>query len=290
MISDREFAAFLLGDAPPDLRTRVEAALAVDDGLAAEVAALAPLGKLARVSPTVRSRWGGRPFSRRAVLASLVLATLGGTVWAGYEALRTPPLLADDFGSGAVNFGNWERHLGRKGVSATDGYLRLINRGSVVSRREFDGPIQIEFDWRWIDLAEWPLYSEIFSVGLRTHGEHLAQGDLMLTDGLVVWFDTVDHSIRIGPARRNYLKTTEPDSVPMPAGQWHHIRIVDDGTAVSVFIEGPAVDKRYKREPVLTVPVPEGLTGRRIAFLNREPVANMSHESHVDNIVVTMAK
>jgi hypothetical protein len=37
---------------------------------------------------------------------------------------------------------------------------------------------------------------------------------------------------------------------------------------------------------VLTVAVPEGLTGKRIAFFNREYVAGTNHESQVDNVRV----
>jgi hypothetical protein len=75
-------------------------------------------------------------------------------------------------------------------------YLRLLNRGSVVTRQEFEGPIEVSFDWRWVDHAQWPLYGEIFAVCLRTHGEHRPKHDFGITDGLVLYFNTVDSTGR----------------------------------------------------------------------------------------------
>ena len=43
-IADHELAAYVLGDAPPELRARVKAAAAADEDFAAELAALAALG------------------------------------------------------------------------------------------------------------------------------------------------------------------------------------------------------------------------------------------------------
>lgn len=292
MIEDHEIAAYLLGDAPEDVRARVRAAAEGDPDLREQLAALGPLASEAPVSPApvvapaVRPRrW--RPWGRPTVVAAGVVVAVSGVVWGGYELLRTPPLLQDSFGKRTIEYRTWHPRLGRKGVSAEDGYLRLLNRGSVVTRREFDVPIEIEFDWRWIDHGQWPLYAEVLSVGLRSTGRQQEEHDYRLKDGFVVEFNCVEHSVRaVAADDMVVVSTSGPDSVPFVPGEWYHVRIADDGAAVSVFVTGPSVDQKYKTQPVLTAPFPSGLTGKRVAFYNREYTAKTNHESQVDNIVI----
>src|SRR5262249_14282888 len=153
----------------------------------------------------------------------------------------------------------------------------------------FDGPLELTFDWRWVDLGEWPLYADILTVNLRTSGKHKAEHAYEATDGLCIELNAVEHSVRAAAAGERPFKSSAPDAAPMRAGVWHSVRIVDDGRAVSVFIEGPSIDPRYRKEPVLTVNAPAGLTGKRIAFFNRESVAGTNHESHLDNVRVRAA-
>jgi hypothetical protein len=299
-IEDQDLAAYVLGDAPQALCTRVDAAAAADEDFAAELAALAALGAVAEpgqrlLPPSVPpTRPRHRRLWRRAAVAATVAFSVGGVAWGGYELLRTPPLLEDDFRSRTISHGTWNPYLGRKGVSAHDGYLRLLNRGSVVSRREFEEPVEVTFDWRWVDHAQWPLYSEVLQVALRTHGQHAATGDYRIVDGLLVGFDAVEHCVKIsvGDAVEGPLMIgrTPRDSAPLPAGEWHRVRIVDAGGSVSVYLKGPSVDPRFKTEPLLTVAVPPELTGRQIAFFNREYVAGTNHESHIDNVRVRAVK
>lgn len=294
-IQDHELAAYVLGDAPPELRSRVEAA-AADEDFAAELAALAALGNPAEaalsdttpaaVPPTTRRR---RSTLHRSALAAGILLALGGVAWGGYELLRIPPLLEDDFSSRTIANKKWDPRLGRKGVSATDGYLRLLNRGSVVTRAEFDEPIEITLDWRWIDLAQWPLYADVFTVCLRTRGEHKPEHAYEILDGLKIEFNANEgrvRAVRAGVPDPSIITAADLDSTPFPAGAWHHLRIVDDGRTVSVYVEGPSVDPKYKKEPALTVAIPEGLTGKHVALFNREYVAGTNHESHVDNVKI----
>ena len=292
-IADDELAAYVLGDAPAEVRARVEAAVAADEGFAAEVAALAALARLSegevplQAAPHRPTR--RHPGSRRAALAAAVLLAVGGTAWGGYELLRTPPLLDDDFGTRTVSHARWEPHLGRRGASAPNRYLRLLNRGSVVTRAEFEGPVEITLDWRWVDEGQWPLYAELFTVALRTHGGHKPDHPYEISDGLLIEFNTVEGSVRalngMLPGQPSF-QASKPDSAPLPAGEWHRIRITDDGEAVAVFVEGPSIDPKYKKEPILRVTVPAGLAGKRVAFFNREYVAGTNHESHVDNVTV----
>src|SRR4051794_18994048 len=64
------------------------------------------------------------------------------------------------------------------------GHLRLNNRGSIRTTQEFPGPIEIEFDWRWIDLAGDSLYRDTLTVVLHSSGEHAKQHPFAVVDGL----------------------------------------------------------------------------------------------------------
>jgi len=291
-IDDQEFAAYVLGDAPADLAMRIEQEAIGDEGLAAEFAAFAPLALPSSVvvlpatsSAPRTKRW--RPVPRAAVLAAGILLAVCGVAWGGYELLRTRPLLEDDFHTGTIEYSKWDLHLGRRGVSGQDGYLRLLNRGSLVTRQEFDGPVEVTFDWRWVDHGQWPLYAEVLTVALHTTGQHKDEHDYLARDGFLVDFNTATHNVCASiPGQPLVLYRSPPDSLPLVAGQWHHVRIVDDGSQASVFVTGPSIDPRYQKEPVLTAPIPRGLVGRHIGFFNREHVGDTNHESQVDNVKV----
>jgi|GEM_PF-2738495 len=284
---EHEIAAYVLGDASADLAERIRAAAATDEQLAAELDALASIRDSFETldelpAPGLAPRPRTRVLLHRAAMAFGILVATAGVAWGGYELLHTPPLLKDDFSTRTLSYETWHPHLGRRGVSATDRYLRLLNRGSVVTRREFDEPIEIEFDWRWIDHGNYPLYGEVFTVCLRTNGEHKPNHAFEILDGLEIEFNIVENRVRAIMFPRE--GGTAIDSAPMPAGEWHHIRIIDDGAWIAVYIEGPSIDPRYKSTPILAVPVPDNLTGRRVSFFNREHTNDIDHESHVDNI------
>ncbi len=285
---EHEIAAYVLGDAPAELASRIRAAAATDEQFAAELDSLASLGNsfelLDDLAPRPAAlRRHSRLFLRRAALAASILVATAGVAWGSYELLHTPPLLKDDFSTRTVSYSVWHPHLGRRGVSATNGYLQLLNRGSVVTQREFDEPIEIEFDWRWIDHGNWPLYSENFTVCIRTKGEHKAKHAYEMLDGLNIVFVTMRNHVVAGRGEV-VLASAPPDSLPMPSGEWHHVRIVDDGTNLSIYVTGPIIDPRLKKKPALQVAIPAGLVGRHVAFFNREYVGDINHESHVDNI------
>jgi hypothetical protein len=293
-IEDHEFTAYVLGDAPDDLVMRVERQAAGDEGLAAELAAFAPF----RVPPPAGSppalatqpstrRGRRRAVARSAVLAAGIVLAVTGATWGGYELLRSRPLFEDDFNSGTIEYSRWDPHLGRKGVSAHNAYLQLLNRGSVVTRQEFDGPIEITFDWRWVDHGQWPLYAEEFCVCLHTTGRHQDEHDFRVLDGFLIEFNAVENTVLARTPDGTWVQGSGPDSTPLVPEQWHHVRIVDDGKEVSVFLAGPSINPKYKREPVLTASVTPGLRGKHIAFFNREYVGKTNHESHADNVQVS---
>jgi hypothetical protein len=291
-ITEQELVAFVLGDAPTDLQQRIELASRSDGLFAAKLSAIEEFKPLNMDDvPSVvhfdkRARRGRSRSARRMLAIALVVFGICGIGWAGYEIARTPPLFNDSFGHRTVEYDKWHPHLGRKGVSAEEGYLRLVNRGSVVTRREFNEPVEITFEWRWIDLGQWPLYSEILHVMLRTTGEHDLESPFEAKDGVCIGFNTVSNSVSVMAPGRKVLESTTGDAAHLPSGTWHRIRILDDGKQVSVFVEGPNVEAKSKKTPLLVVPIPDGLPGKRIGFHNREYVAGINHESHIDNIEV----
>ena len=75
---EHEIAAYVLGDAPADLASRIRAAAATDEQFAAELDSLAALGHsfelLDEFAPrTTASRWRSKLFVRRAALAAGIL-------------------------------------------------------------------------------------------------------------------------------------------------------------------------------------------------------------------------
>lgn len=285
-MNDMDLISYVLGDATPDVATAIEGRTAIDPEFAAEVAVLRSLaGTPAELppSPTPKRR---RFRVRKSVLAILLLLLTATAAYAGYVLTRTPPLLEDSFSSQTVSYNNWERKLGRAGVRAEKGHLRLLNRGSVVTRQEFEGPIEVSFDWRWLDLGTHPHYAETFHVVLNTHGLHEDQHPFQITDGFTIDFNCVAHAVHMGLVHGPYSLHAAPDSTPFPSDEWHHVRIVDDGVSISVFITGPAIDPKYEEQPVLVATPPSRPSGRRIAFFNREYVAGINHESNIDNVVV----
>ena len=141
-ITDQELVAFVLGDAPTELQDRIVIASRADGLFAAKLSAIEEFKprNIDDVPGVVhfdkRARRGRSRSARRMLAIALVALGICGIGWAGYEIARTPPLFNDSFGLRTVGYDKWHQHLGRKGVSAEEGYLRLVNRGSVVTRRE----------------------------------------------------------------------------------------------------------------------------------------------------------
>jgi hypothetical protein len=172
-------------------------------------------------------------------------------------------------------------------VKAERGYLALVNRGSVRSQREFTGPVDLTFEWRWRDLAGHPLYSEDFSVALRTSGRHGEARPFLALDGVVVTFLTYPGRISISSAAENKtLAQTADGSFPLAADAWHRVRVTDDGTEVAVYVEGPEVPPGDRSAPAARVRCPGVRGGSHIGLFNREAVAGVPHESNVRNLAV----
>ncbi len=295
--TDRELIRYVLGDARSELANAIEERARTDEELAAQIELLrlgigngGEAGEQTAPLPMQRAP-GAYPrpafLRRKWLVAASLLVVLAGAAWAAYVALIPRPLLQDNFNSDWIDPQKWDVARGRPGIRAIDGHLRLRNRGSLVTRREFPDAVEVEFDWRWVDHAEDPLYSENLNVALRTSGKHTPEYDFRILDGIIVQFSTLGARVTIfSRSGERFQVDSDEGGVPMPADAWHHIRITDDGTTISVYMTGPKIDRQYTKTPVLQARLPGKFPSQRIAFYNREVVNNATHETHIDNVTI----
>src|SRR5262249_4181982 len=139
------------------------------------------------------------------------------------------------------------------------GFMRLVNRGYLVTEQEFEGPIELRFRWKWIDLAEDPQYSEDLTVALRTTGTPRPNRPYEIEDGVCIRFMTYAGKVSLGrsppgptPEFPPGTKTITPEgTVPMPSDVWHDVRITDDGLTIAVYITGPELPQENATKPIL---------------------------------------
>ncbi|CAN5392266.1 hypothetical protein BH10PLA2_BH10PLA2_23690 [soil metagenome] len=225
-----------------------------------------------------------------AAVAAIVTFVAGG-VWAGWSYLHRP-LLEDHFLRRTFDSLRWAAP--RPQVRPEYVYIKLTNRGYLVTQQEFEGPIELSFRWRWLDLAENPLYSDNLTVTLRTTGEPSEESPFNIKDGVMVVFSTYDSRVMVTgkpiadpPGVPHVIqRRTEMGQVPMPSERWHDIRIRDDGTTIQVFVSGPELPSENAKKSVLSVSWPLKERGRKIAFFNREMLKWAAHESHITDVVV----
>ncbi len=219
----------------------------------------------------------------RVAAAVLLLAFLGSGAWAGWAYVHRP-LFEDHFRRRTFDANRWLAV--RPQLRQEYGYMKLTNRGYLVTRPEFDGPIELSFRWRWVDLTENPLYSDDLTVVLRTTGTPEPAMPYEVQDGVKIRFMSYGSRVIVmTPAIRSGV-STPPGAVWMPPDAWMDIRIIDDGQTVTVYVSGSENGGRDPAQPVLVAQRPEAGTLHRIAFYNRELLAMTPHESHITDVVV----
>ncbi len=297
--------AYLLDELRPDAKLAVARAALTDTSLAAKLDCMAALigveapgsaPSVPMLAEPTKARWTRRQFVKGAAASLAGVAALSGAAYAGYRLLVPRPLLEDDFDKEWLDPAKWDTLRMRRGVRPKDGYVRLRNRGSLVTMREFDTPFELSFDWTWINWVDDPLYPETLSIALHTSGRLHSEWPFEVEDGIVLVFQT--HSARIGASIHNPRPMTDrvklgwvqiglTGTVPLPADALHRIRIVDTGAKVSVYATGPKIDHKYAtKQAIFELEYAEKFAERRIAIYNREPVANTDHESRIDNFKV----
>jgi hypothetical protein len=289
-VTPSDLIAYALGRATLEQARRVERRARDDEDTAWQLECLTAVSGLYGLGPKATKATRGpsrlrRLLTRRSAIAAGVALVVGGGAWAAYEALAPRPLMEDNFNGNWLDPNKW--HTARPSTRAEHGYLRLNNRGSVVTTREFPGPVEIGFDWRWIELNGHISYRDTLTVAVHTSGRHAATHPYRVLDGLEVSIEA--HAGHVGiasPTDPDFGEATPQGSLPMPDGKWHHVRILDDGASITIYLSGPEIDPKYDGKPVFTAKYEGTFAKHHIAIYNREPVAESIHESHIDNFYV----
>jgi hypothetical protein len=285
-----DLVRYAFGQAPADLCARIEAAAAQDEELAAKLACVRALASTPEPEELTGRRRALplRISRRRALIAASGLLGTFGLSWAAYAYFHERPLLADDFSDGWLDARLWRGE--RRIIREEKGYLMLMNRGILVTREQFPPPIDISFDWQWINLAGDPNYSDDLAVALRTSGRAMDVRPYDVTDGIIIRFHASPGRVSAVLAKpqppHGGLGELPDGSLPMPAEAWHHIRITDDGDRIAVYFTGPAVPRQSKQEPVMAVRCSNTFPRYFVAVYNREHIAESPQESRIDNVVI----
>jgi hypothetical protein len=238
-----------------------------------------------KVLPVTRSTLARR-LLKLAACVTLVFV-VSGLAYAGY-AWWTAPLFADDFKSGWFDSRKWRAPpeiIKEGGVFPEKGHIRLINRGYLVTNQEFKEPIEISFEWRWSQLGLLPQYADDLTVVLRTTGKAKRHRTYEVEDGVVIRFVSFAGSIFIssGPPERALYGNVNPPllTIPLPAEEWHRIRVTDNGETIAVFVSGPAIPEQQWSEPLVKLATHYRGLANHVAVYNRELVAGIPHESSI---------
>jgi hypothetical protein len=288
-ISDDDLIDFLLGRAAPSRAKEIMEEVDKDPALATQLDIMSRLSGLPLLALDERRAAASALASRqrrryRLFAIMVVVLALSGIGWTAWQVFRPRPLLEDNFNDGWVDVRLWR--TGRRGIHEENGYLKLMNRGSIVTQQEFRVPIEITFKWRWIDHAGDPLYAENLNIALRTSGRHDEKHPYDILDGFIVTLHGMGGCVKMIHPFEPSSETSAVGGVPFPPNEWHDVRITDDGDTISVYLKGPAIDPKYAREPVLVGHRKQVPKGYRIAVYNRELVAKATHESHIDDFRV----
>ncbi len=279
-LDDLYLVGDVFGDLPMEQASHVETMVAADKELAAKIAVM-------RVGMGQGRKRTSRGRAIRLVgCLALVVAGLG----AAWTAFGPRPLLSDNFNDGWFDSSLWlppsvfSRSMG---VKEQHGYMRLLNRGYLVTRAEFADPISVQFDWSWSDFGENPLYADHLAVVLRTAAEPDADHAFEAKDGVMVKFNAWSGAVEIWAQPDGANRgSTKSGSLKLAPDVWHHLRITNDGERVAVYVTGPAVGDHDNDGPVLEVRCPTAPTARHVAIYNREQLAAIPHESYIDNVVI----
>lgn len=299
-IDDEELTRFILQDLPAPRVIEIQTLIDTDEEFAARVEVNRfMIEAIAGFPPdfrpddqTVLSRSVNKTFNfvaRHRVLAITVLVSfiVATTATAGWLIINAP-LLEDSLTTGWFNAKLWlppPEEIKDGGLRAEKGYLRFVNRGYLRPRQEFPEGIDIQFEWKWIQLGLDPRYADHLSVAIRTNGMPNTRFFNEASDGLVVKLNAWGGYINIMDPDGSDLARTPSGRVPLPAEEWHHVRITDDGEIISVYVTGPLIQQPEDGKPLLEYRHPTSQGGRRFAIYNRELVS-FPHESCVRNLTV----
>lgn len=173
--------------------------------------------------------------------------------------------------------------VGRPTVRFEKDYTVLLNRGSIVTVDEFPVPYEVSFDWRWLDLLGNSDYPEILNVILHTAGTHSKKDPFRMADGMDITFRCASGFINIINPKSDLVGKTAEQAVDLSEGQWHSVRVVDDGKQIEVFVFPKG---KEPGKAVLAAPYQWVFQKHRIAIYNREFRDDRPHETHIANFTV----
>lgn len=283
---DHDLILFMLGQTSPEQERSIQAQAQSDEEFAAKLRVLQSFVGTESEAMPGRQRLLTRLMrllrNKKSVLAASILLLMIGVSWAGYVLLAPSPLLQDDFRGRWFNASKW--NAPRRIVRQENGHLRLINRGAIVTQKEFPGPISISFRWRWLDLAGDPLYADHLTIALRTRGFFSGERPFEIQDGILIRLNAWGGTASIFSATDPAIDVIKPlGSAPLPADMWHDIRITDDGQRIALYIHGPEIPEQPGSQPFLSLLLPAQAQEYHVAIYNRELLADVVHESHIDD-------
>lgn len=281
------------GCSEPELSHMLEEAAAEDDELGSQLLFLRRYAGVEGEEPTlarpaagsVRVRAKNWRTVRRAAAIFLLLLCTGSAAWAGWRWGMPQPLLFDDFEDGWGDAQKWSTP--RRFVHEEKGYVRLVDRGFLATVQQFKPPYRLKLKWKWIDLQGDFLYRDSLDIVLRTSATPAPSKPWPATDGVRVCFNATGGQVGIalfngcGP-----IAETPRSTLPLPAGEWLTIIIVDDGASISVSCDSPHLRPEQRNAPLLTAAVAGDFKHGKIAFYNRERLAEASFESWLDDVEV----
>ena len=162
----------------------------------------------------------------------------------------------------------------------TKNTIALVNRGVVVTKNPIpdNKPMTIVFDWSWIEGRETDRYPDSLVVMLRTTGAQRQRWSHEMEDGIAIRFDPTEKQVSVQVHQKgDDFKTQKLAAKDMEFKRFESYAVVisDTDQRISVFVNN---------QFVVEAKVPEGITGRKVALYNREPVARVRHVSLLTNI------
>ncbi len=284
--TDEDVIRYVLGAASPEATAALRSRAAEDKELAATVELLSQCTPVsfANLSQPPRRRRYSPTGARRIALALIAAFAASGLAWAGWTILAEKPLLEDRFDSNWGDPNKWTTP--RRSVFVENGHVRLFDRGYLVTAKEYPGPIELTFRWRWTDLVGDFNYRDDLTIALRTSGIPKSAFAFEITDGVVIKLFAYLGRISIRYASGEDIGCeSAAGSFPMPSDTWQTIRVTDDGETIAVYF-GNEANRARGIEPAVTMRSIRPVQHRRIAFYNRERLASASHESWIDDVVL----
>jgi len=222
--------------------------------------------------------------------ALVLLLAVSGMAGAGWVMLMPRSLLHDNFNDNWFDSRLWlppPSFGDKQGIREADGRLKLVNRGYLISKQEFTGPIEVSFDWIWNELGLNPVYADHLVIVLRSAGIPTPDYPFEVPDGIVIRLNAWEGRAEVDaePGLQNHQKG-EWGEVKFSPDTWYHIRITDDGERIAVYVTGRNDPDHPDEKPVVEGSYPMAPKSGHLVIYNREQVGGVPHESWIDNVTV----